>query len=170
MRSSDVVSFLIWNDSKGKTQTHNFPNFGIKGHLQCACLLRLAAGTVDSLIGKLRAIFKEAGRTQDWEEKLCLGNPDASILVKRYLKMIKEKQTMAGVTPKQAVPMFTDKLFSLADHIDSKLQAVGNDATTIYILARYQAFFTYFFRVIGLVIYLRLKRSEFLDFRMMTVF
>ena len=48
---------------------------------------------------------------------------------------------MAGVTPKQAVPMFTDKLVRLADHIDSKLRDTSNDATTIYILARDQAFF-----------------------------
>lgn len=140
---SDVVSFLIWKDSKGKTQIHNSncPNVGLRGHPPCVCPVRLAAGTVDSLIGKLRAIFKEAGRTQDWEENLCLGNPAASLLVKRYLKLVKEEQAMAGVTPKQAVPMFTDKLVRLADHIDSKLRDTSNDATTIYILARDQAFF-----------------------------
>ena len=48
---------------------------------------------------------------------------------------------MAGVTPKQAVPMFTDKLVRLADHIDSKLRDTSNHATIIYILARDQAFF-----------------------------
>ena len=37
--------------------------------------------------------------------------------------------------------MFTDKLVRLADHIDSKLQTVGNDAVTMYIIARDQAFF-----------------------------
>lgn len=140
---SDVVSFLIWKDSKGKTQIHNFdcPNVGIREHPPCACPVRLAAGTVDSLIGKLRAIFREAGRTQDWEEKLCLGNPAASLLVKRYLKLFKEEQAIAGVTPKQAIPMFADKLVRLADHIDLKLQAINNDAATIYILVRDQAFF-----------------------------
>ena len=85
---SDVVSFLIWKDSKGKTQIHNSNclNVGLRGHPPCVCPVRLAAGTVDSLIGKLRAIFKEAGRTQDWEENLCLGNPAASLLVKGYLR------------------------------------------------------------------------------------
>ena len=72
---------------------------------------------------------------------MCLGNPATSLLVKRYLKLVKEGQAMAGVTPKQAVPMFTDKLVRLADHIDSKLRDTSNDATTIYILARDQAFF-----------------------------
>ncbi|KAI8497681.1 Protein dispatched 1 [Branchiostoma belcheri] len=39
---------------------------------------RLAFKTVDSHIGKLRAIFKENGRGGEWDERLGLGNPAAS--------------------------------------------------------------------------------------------
>ena len=51
----DIVRFLVWKDATGKTQVHSqvFSHQGLKGSLSCQCPLKLAAGTVDSLIGKL---------------------------------------------------------------------------------------------------------------------
>lgn len=59
--------FLVWKDSGGKTQIHidGCPQRGVKGCFPCGCPFRLAAGTVDSLIGKLRAIFQDQDRAGD---------------------------------------------------------------------------------------------------------
>ena len=51
-------------------------------------MVALSYATVDSYIGNLRAIFKEAGREGDWNSALGLGNPAASAEVKAYLKAI----------------------------------------------------------------------------------
>ena len=59
----DVIRFLVWKDSKGKTKIHipSCPNFGSHSKRKCSCPSRLAAGTVDSTIGKLRSIFNSTG-------------------------------------------------------------------------------------------------------------
>ena len=103
----DLVRFLVWKDKSGKTQVHavGCPRRGLTCHSQCDCPHRLAAGSVDSLIGKLRAIFKENDRAGDWEERLGLGNPAASLLVRKYLKCIREEQANAGLTPKKGHPL-----------------------------------------------------------------
>ena len=143
----DLLRFLEWKDKTGKTQVHSLccSHRGLKGSFSCGCPFRLAAGTVDSLIGKLRSIFKD-DRVAEWEGGFGLGNPAASLLVKRYLKCSKEEQAAAGVTPQQAVPLFVDKLAHLADHMDSRLAACQAYPLQTYILVRDQAFFkTLFF-------------------------
>ena len=73
----------------------------------------VAAGTVNSAIGKLRAIFNSVGQTGD-----CLGlspgNPAAHPSVKKYLVSISEEQAKARVSPRQAVPFFFDKFTKLS--------------------------------------------------------
>ena len=139
----DIVYFLIWKDSHGKTQIHadGCPPSSSRERNPCQCPTRLAAGTVDSLIGKIRAIYRDKGRHEDWNERLSLGNPAASVLVRRYLKLVKEEQARIGVVPKQAVPMFVDKLAQLAEHIEGKLRCPGQSPLSLYILARDQAYF-----------------------------
>ena len=58
----DIVRFLIYKDRKGKTKVHNStcPLFRSHTKERCQCPARLAAGTVDSLIGKLHSIFNNA--------------------------------------------------------------------------------------------------------------
>jgi hypothetical protein len=51
--ADDIVKFLIHKDRCGKTVVHSASCSRQDG---CGCATRLAAGTVDSLIGKLRAI------------------------------------------------------------------------------------------------------------------
>jgi hypothetical protein len=82
---------------------------------------------VDSLIGKLRAIFKEHDRAGDWEGRIGLGNPATAIIVRKYYKQIKEEQAAAGLTPKQATPLFVDKLAKLATHLDHQLELCVSD-------------------------------------------
>lgn len=66
-------------DASGKTQIHknNMKMKGEKEKWQCACPCRLSAGSVDSVIGKLRALFRDHGRGSDWNEVLGLDNPAA---------------------------------------------------------------------------------------------
>lgn len=75
----DVCRFLVWKDSKGKTKVHSpeCSHQGRRGSTTCACPSRLSYNTVDSYIGKLRAIFQEAGRKGDWDARLNIGNPAA---------------------------------------------------------------------------------------------
>ena len=104
----DLCRFLIYKDRNGKTQVHhNSCQFmGQRGKHACGCPLRLAFKTVDSYIGKLRAIFHAIGRDGEWDKRLGLGNPAADKSVKDYLRSITAEQLQARVTPKQATPLF----------------------------------------------------------------
>ena len=75
----------------------------------CSCPSRLAAGTVGSLLGKLRAIFAEAGLGGEWDDRLEIGNPVSHPSIENYLKLI-EEQAEARICPKKAVPLFLEKL------------------------------------------------------------
>ena len=66
--------------------------------------------------------------------------------MRKYLKCIKEEQATAGLTPKQATPLFVDKLARLSDHLDRRLEACKTDPVKMYVLSRDQAYFkTLFF-------------------------
>jgi len=98
----DVSRFLIWKDRHGKRVVHvaecvNAPN---QDASDCGCPKRLAFKTVDSYIGKLRAIFNEAGRSGEWNSMLGFGNPAASSPVQGYLKAVSEEQLRAHIVPK----------------------------------------------------------------------
>ena len=64
---SDALKEL--SNRKGKTTVHKSACqfFGRKGSFSCLCPTRLAYETVDSLIGKLRALFNESGRRGEWD-------------------------------------------------------------------------------------------------------
>ena len=144
----DVSRFLIWKDRHGKRVVHvaecvNAPN---QDASDCGCPKRLAFKTVDSYIGKLRAIFNEAGRSGQWNSMLGFGNPAASSPVQGYLKAVSEEQLRAHIVPKQAVPFFLLKLLLLARLWDRKMADPAVSPSALFILARDQAFFkTLFF-------------------------
>ena len=96
----DLARFLVWKDGKGKTNVHTSrcPLFGTHSKNHCKCLTRLGAATVDSTIGKLRAIFNSAGRCGPWNELFCIGNPANDSSVQSYLQFITKEQT-AGFNP-----------------------------------------------------------------------
>ena len=56
---SDIKKFLVWKDNSGKTVVHlsDCPGLGQRQRVSCSCPTKLAAATVDSLIGKLRSIL-----------------------------------------------------------------------------------------------------------------
>lgn len=110
----------MWKDKSGKTQVHSksCKNLG-KHYIQtCSCPVRLASGTVDNIIHQLIDIFDMSGRGRDWNSSLGVGNPAASDTVKLYLKAIKEEQARAHVVPKQAKPIFIDKIRSITQYIN----------------------------------------------------
>jgi len=102
-------------------------------------LTNLKFGTVDALIGKLRAIFAEH---TEWQSILNIGNPAADRSVKRYLADTREEQLKARVAPRQAEPIFLSDLVILARHIHSQiLHCATLTPSQIYIFARDQAMF-----------------------------
>ena len=144
----DVCRFLAWKDSQRKTQVHvsTCPFLGKHKVHSCRCPVRLSYGTVDSYIGKLSAIFKDAGREGDWNTALSLGNPAASAEVKAYLKAFTSEQLQAAVTPKQATPLFLVKIVPLSHLIQRKMFLPGITASQLFVYARDAAFFkTLFF-------------------------
>lgn len=143
----DVVRFLVFKDGKGKTKVHSHgcPQIGQSKGTSCSCPTRLSYNTVDSYIGKLRTIFKVAGRQGDWENSLGLGNPAAALEVKEYLKSITAEQLQARVVPKQATPLFIDKLMAIAHVIEKRLLSASLTPSDIFISARDQAFFKVMF-------------------------
>jgi len=144
----DVCRFLTYKDSSGRTRVHvhGCPSLGQRGSSNCQCPLRLSYNTVDSYIGKLRSIFNEMGRQGDWNRTLLLGNPASDDLVKQYLKSVTQEQLQARITPKQATPLFVDKLASLSHFLEKRLLSTSLTPTELFITARDQAFFkTLFF-------------------------
>ena len=74
-------------------------------YLVSGCPLRLSYNTVDSYIGKLRAIFHAVVRGGEWDLRLGLGNPAADSSVNDYLRLVTTEQLQARVTPRQATPL-----------------------------------------------------------------
>ena len=142
----DINRFLAWKDRHGKTIVHSdgYSDSHVQRTANCKCPKRLAFKTVDSYIGKLRAIFKETGRGGKWNSMLGLGNPAASPEVQKYLKASTEEQLQARITPKQAVPLFLPKLLLLARFLNRKIAAHSINSSGLFILARDQTFFKTF--------------------------
>jgi hypothetical protein len=93
------------------------------------------------MIGKLRSLFADIGRGGEWNDLLGVGNPAAHKSVKTYLRTIQEEQARARVFPKQAVPIFFEKLSSLCSYLRRK--TFDKDCSPIqrYLYARDLAFF-----------------------------
>ncbi|XP_057792368.1 protein LIGHT-DEPENDENT SHORT HYPOCOTYLS 10-like [Salvia miltiorrhiza] len=93
--SSHVLEFMRYLDQFGKTKVH------LQGCLfygqpeppaPCACPLRQAWGSLDALIGRLRAAYEEHGGSPET-------NPFASGEIRVYLREVKEFQAKARGVP-----------------------------------------------------------------------
>ncbi|KAK2555887.1 Protein LIGHT-DEPENDENT SHORT HYPOCOTYLS 6 [Acropora cervicornis] len=135
---SDIKKFLEWKDNSGKTIVHllDSPGLGQRQRVSCSCPTRLAAGTVDSLIGKLRSIFLDEGLGGEWDDLLGIENPVSHLSIKAYLKCVREEQAQARVQPREAVPLFTNKCLAIARSILSKLRKPCTSPSLLYILSR----------------------------------
>ncbi|XP_004233194.1 protein LIGHT-DEPENDENT SHORT HYPOCOTYLS 4 [Solanum lycopersicum] len=88
---ANILEFLKYLDQFGKTKVHscNCPFFGDPHPpAPCNCPLKQAWGSLDALIGRLRAAFEEnGGRTET--------NPFGARAVRLYLKEVRDTQAKA---------------------------------------------------------------------------
>lgn len=93
--SNHVLDFLRYLDQFGKTKVH------LQGCIfygqpeppaPCTCPLRQAWGSLDALIGRLRAAYEENGGSPEM-------NPFASGAIRIYLREVKESQAKARGIP-----------------------------------------------------------------------
>ncbi|KAL6956511.1 Protein LIGHT-DEPENDENT SHORT HYPOCOTYLS 6 [Sarracenia purpurea var. burkii] len=90
-----VIEFLKYLDQFGKTKVHatGCPYFGHPNPpAPCACPLRQAWGSLDALIGRLRAAYEENGGRPD-------SNPFGARAVRIYLREVREGQAKARGIP-----------------------------------------------------------------------
>ncbi|CAI0546068.1 unnamed protein product [Linum tenue] len=90
-----VLEFLRYLDQFGKTKVHT-PNCPFFGHphppAPCPCPLKQAWGSLDALIGRLRAAFEENGGLPET-------NPFGARAVRLYLREVRDEQSKArGIT------------------------------------------------------------------------
>ena len=139
----DVIDFLIWKDNFGKTvvRIDSCPLLGEKNASSCVCPKRLAYGSIDSIIGKLRAIFNKYGRSAIDSLFPGIANPAASPLVKSYFSAVREEQLAARVMQRQAESFFLQDLVFLSSEITKRMNIHVRSSTQLFVLARDQAFF-----------------------------
>ncbi|XP_070551726.1 uncharacterized protein [Ptychodera flava] len=130
----DIVRFLIHKDKHARTQVHinTCPFLGsvTRKFDQCECPKRLRLGTLKNIAAKLKSFYGVMLNLG-----LCKTNPIASTLVDRYIKKSGEEQAKAHITPKQAKPIFTNKIRILLDYILSKLVS-STSRVEAYVYAR----------------------------------
>ncbi|KAK9160382.1 hypothetical protein Syun_006723 [Stephania yunnanensis] len=86
-----VLEFLRYLDQFGKTKVHNqmCPFYGLPNPpAPCPCPLRQAWGSLDALIGRLRAAFEENGGKPE-------ANPFGARAVRLYLREVRDMQAKA---------------------------------------------------------------------------
>ncbi|CAL9117282.1 unnamed protein product [Musa textilis] len=90
-----VIEFLRYLDQFGKTKVH-LPGCAFYGHpsppAPCACPLRQAWGSLDALIGRLRAAYEESGGPPET-------NPFAARAVRIFLRDVRDSQAKARGIP-----------------------------------------------------------------------
>lgn len=90
-----VIEFLKYLDQFGKTKVHitGCPYFGHPNPpAPCACPQKQAWGSLDALIGRLRAAYEENGGRPE-------SNPFAARAVRIYLREVREAQAKARGIP-----------------------------------------------------------------------
>ncbi|KAJ9543606.1 hypothetical protein OSB04_023313 [Centaurea solstitialis] len=90
-----VIEFLKYLDQFGKTKVHvtGCPYFGYPNPpAPCTCPLRQAWGSLDALIGRLRAAYEENGGQPE-------SNPFGARAVRIYLREVKDSQAKARGIP-----------------------------------------------------------------------
>ncbi|KAJ0084917.1 hypothetical protein Patl1_31030 [Pistacia atlantica] len=111
-----VIEFLKYLDQFGKTKVHmsGCPYFGHPNPpAPCACPLKQAWGSLDALIGRLRAAYEENGGRPE-------SNPFGARAVRIYLREVREGQAKARGIPyekkkrKRPAPAVTAAAVSVA--------------------------------------------------------
>nr|XP_027186828.1 protein LIGHT-DEPENDENT SHORT HYPOCOTYLS 10-like isoform X2 [Cicer arietinum] len=93
--SNQVLDFLRYLDQFGKTKVHvqGCIFFGqVEPPAPCTCPLKQAWGSLDALIGRLRAAYEENGGLPET-------NPFASGAIRLYLRQVRDSQAKARGIP-----------------------------------------------------------------------
>lgn len=138
----DVRRFLVSREASGKTVKHEVkcPLLGTD-KITCACPVGMALGTVKSLVGQMRAIFTQEGRGEFWDAPKGEGNPAASAEVKKHIECIGEEMARGHITPKQAKPLFMNKLECIVQFLNDELAIQDIDPRERFVCLRDRAFF-----------------------------
>lgn len=141
-RPPHVRDFLIWKEQRGHTALHSQSCTlrGRPGNQPCTCPRTTSAGTVDSVLGQLRAILRDIGRGTEWYTAFDNGNPAASHQLKRHLKAVRKERAAALAHPKQAIPLLLDKVAKLHRHLSYKLLNRKLQPAHRYLLLRDRAY------------------------------
>lgn len=109
-----MIEFLKYLDQFGKTKVHlssdQCPYFGQQNpSASCACPLKQAWGSLDALIGRLRAAYEENGGRAE-------SNPFGARAVRIYLREVRESQAKArGIAYEKKKRKRTSTTSSVAD-------------------------------------------------------
>ena len=124
---TDVLRFLHDRDSRGRTAVHSFdcPHFGLAGKFDCLCVRHLAAGTVDSYVGQIRAAFNHIGRVDKYSPDNPRANPCDSHLVKDWVRACEKEQRRHRVPVSQSRPTFSVHLRLLVMAIGVRLASLS---------------------------------------------
>ncbi|MEW8548342.1 MAG: DUF640 domain-containing protein [Candidatus Thiodiazotropha sp.] len=142
----DIQKFFIFKERKGRTKLH-VETCVFKGQARkqsCDCPTTLAVKSVDSLIGKIRAIFRDMGMSGEWNPVLLTGNPASSHIMKCHLQVVKLEQSSIGIARKQAVPLMFDKLGKLSRHLSYQISREKGGIPK-FLLFKDRAYFFFFF-------------------------
>lgn len=137
-----VRDFLTWKEEAGHTPLHTpiCPYRGRPGSQPCPCPRTTSAGTVDSVLGQIRAILRDSGHGTEWYSVFNKGNPAASPLLKLHLKAVRKERATALAHPKQAIPLFLDKVARIQRHLTYKLLSSKMPTSRRYLLLRDRAY------------------------------
>jgi integrase len=113
----DVVAFCMERDTHGRTVVHDKSCRSVGTHPlgrepSCSCPRRLKATSLDSMIGSLRGVFRDMGRTGPWCYRTFTGNPCDAKEVDLFLKYSGKEQLRAGVEVKRA-SLFSNEVYEL---------------------------------------------------------
>ncbi|KAA8539010.1 hypothetical protein F0562_025702 [Nyssa sinensis] len=111
-----VLEFLRYLDQFGKTKVHNqtCPFFGVPNPpAPCPCPLRQAWGSLDSLIGRLRAAYEEHGGKPE-------ANPFGARAVRLFLREVREFQAKSrGISYEKKRKRAKQKVAQQQPHVET---------------------------------------------------
>ena len=90
-------------------------------------------------MNQLVNIFDQKGFGRSWCEVKESGNPVDSMLVKEYIRLIKEEQARSHVLLKKDKPIFLTKVKTMCMFIDRELVKQGIKTKEKFLLYRDQA-------------------------------
>lgn len=125
---ANVLEFLRYLDQFGKTKVHTqtCPFFGyLHPPAPCPCPLKQAWGSLDALIGRLRAAFEENGGHPET-------NPFGARAVRLYLREVRESQAKArGIAYEKKKRKKPQGSFPSSSPSHSQSQSVSNSSHMI---------------------------------------